>query len=254
MADWRSVIERKTPRFRRLLVSWAKKPSTALSHEQEVGVKLEGEAFVAREPLAHLGMFVGGIIVEDHMHDLSSGGLARDSVEKSNELLMPMTLHFAADHPAVEHVERGEQRRRSMPFIVVGHGPGRALFERQAGLRAIECLDLAFFIDRQHDGVRGGIDIEPDDIAQLSDEIWVFGKLELANPVRLEAMLAPNALRPTHRDAERPWPSSPRSNTSPRPAALAASERRPARPHPARAVEYGRDGSCRAADRRSLPA
>ena len=39
MAAWRSVIERKTPRLSRRLVSLAKKPSTALSHEPEVGVK-----------------------------------------------------------------------------------------------------------------------------------------------------------------------------------------------------------------------
>src|SRR5260221_6234788 len=39
MAAWRSTIERKTPRLRRRLVSLAKKLSTALSQEQEVGVK-----------------------------------------------------------------------------------------------------------------------------------------------------------------------------------------------------------------------
>jgi hypothetical protein len=36
---WRSKIDRNTPRFNRRLVSVAKKPSTALSHEQDVGVK-----------------------------------------------------------------------------------------------------------------------------------------------------------------------------------------------------------------------
>jgi hypothetical protein len=66
------------------LVSLAKKPSTALSQEQEIGVKLEGEAFVAREPLAHLGMFVGGIIVEEHMHDLMSRGRNGDGNSKAH--------------------------------------------------------------------------------------------------------------------------------------------------------------------------
>ena len=53
---------------------------------------------------------------------------------------MAMTLHVAADHRAVEHVERGEQRRRAVPFVVVRHGSSAALLERQAGLRAIERL------------------------------------------------------------------------------------------------------------------
>src|SRR3546814_9471970 len=39
MAAWRSTIERKTPRFRRRVVSFAKYPSTALSQLAEVGVK-----------------------------------------------------------------------------------------------------------------------------------------------------------------------------------------------------------------------
>jgi hypothetical protein len=39
MAAWRSTTERKTPRFNRRLVSVAKNVSTALSQEQDVGVK-----------------------------------------------------------------------------------------------------------------------------------------------------------------------------------------------------------------------
>src|SRR5215212_2521409 len=37
MAAWRSTTDRKTPRFKRRLVSVAKKVSTALSQEHEVG-------------------------------------------------------------------------------------------------------------------------------------------------------------------------------------------------------------------------
>ena len=39
MAAWRSTTERKTPRFKRRLDSLAKKPSTALSQEHEVGAR-----------------------------------------------------------------------------------------------------------------------------------------------------------------------------------------------------------------------
>jgi hypothetical protein len=39
MVAWRSTTHRKTSRFSRRLASLAKNPSTALSHEQEVGVK-----------------------------------------------------------------------------------------------------------------------------------------------------------------------------------------------------------------------
>jgi hypothetical protein len=39
MAAWRSTMPLKTPRLSRCRVSLAKKPSTALSQEAEVGVK-----------------------------------------------------------------------------------------------------------------------------------------------------------------------------------------------------------------------
>jgi hypothetical protein len=39
MAAWRSITERKTLRFNRRLVTFAKKPSAALSQDAEVGVK-----------------------------------------------------------------------------------------------------------------------------------------------------------------------------------------------------------------------
>ena len=43
---------------------------------------------------------------------------------------------------AVEHVERGEQGGRAVALVVVGHGAGPALLERQARLGAVERLDL----------------------------------------------------------------------------------------------------------------
>jgi hypothetical protein len=46
-----STIEVKTPRLRRCRVSLANQPSTALAQEHEVGVKVEGEARMAGEPL-----------------------------------------------------------------------------------------------------------------------------------------------------------------------------------------------------------
>ena len=71
MVAWRSTIEWKTPRLRRCFASFAKKPSTALSQEQDVGVKWKKKARMARKPPADLGMLVGGVVVEDHMDQLS---------------------------------------------------------------------------------------------------------------------------------------------------------------------------------------
>ena len=63
----------------------------------------------------------------------------------------------------------------------------------RAGLGAIERLNLALLVDRQHDGVRRWIDIEADDVAQLVDELRVVGELEPSPAVRLQPMRLPDA-------------------------------------------------------------
>jgi len=64
---------------------------------------------------------------------------------------MPVALHAAADHGALEHVERGEQGGGAVALVVVGHSPGLARLERQPRLGAIEGLNLGLLVDREHD-------------------------------------------------------------------------------------------------------
>ena len=158
---------------------------------------------MAFEPSANIGMLVGGVVVDDGVDRLSRGNLLLDDIEEADELLMAMALHVAADHRAVEDVHRGEQRRRAVALIVVRHGSGAALLQRQSGLGAVQRLNLALFVDRQDDGVGGRIDIEPDDVAQFVDEARIVGQLELAHPVRLQTMGAPDALNRTHAEPRR---------------------------------------------------
>ena len=60
---------------------------------------------------------------------------------------MPVVLHTTADQVAIQHVEGGKQRGGAMPDVVVGHGAATPLLHGQAWLGAVECLDLARFID-----------------------------------------------------------------------------------------------------------
>src|SRR6202043_1429463 len=200
MAAWRSATDRKTPRLRRRFVRTAKKPSTALSQEAEVGVKWNVQRGWRASHLAHGGMVVRSVVVEDRMDRLAGGDFSLDGVEEADELLMAMALHIAAHHGSVEHVHRRKQGRRPVPLVVMGHGSSAAFLERQAGLRSVERLDLALFVDAEHDGVRRRIDIEPDNVAQLVDELGVFGQLKLPDAMRLESMRAPDA--PHRRSAD----------------------------------------------------
>ena len=116
---------------------------------------------------------------------------------------MAMALHVAADDGAVEDVEGGEQGRGAMAFVVVGHGAEAPLLQRQPRLGAVEGLDLAFLVDRQHDGMRRRIDIEPDHVAQFGDELRVGRELELPVAVRLQPVRLPDAPHGAGADAAR---------------------------------------------------
>ena len=52
-----------------------------------------------------------------------------------------LALHAAADDLALEPVERGEERCRAVPFVIVRHGRAPALFQGQTGwVRSRACI------------------------------------------------------------------------------------------------------------------
>ena len=86
-------MEWRTPRFRRRFESFAKKPSTALSQELEVGTKWKVKRRWRPSQAPHLGMLVGGVVVEDHMDALADWDLGLDGVEEADEHLVAVALH-----------------------------------------------------------------------------------------------------------------------------------------------------------------
>ena len=106
---------------------------------REVGM----EPRVLFQPLFDLGMLVCGVVVDDQMDVERLGQLAFEPAREGKVLLMAVALHALADDPAVEQVQGREQRGRTVTFVIVCHGPRAARLDRQAGLSAVERLDLA---------------------------------------------------------------------------------------------------------------
>lgn len=107
------------------------------------------------QPGPNLRVLVGGVVVEDDMRGLTRWHLGLDGVEKANKFLRPVALHVAPDDGAIQHVQSGKEPSGAIAFVVVRHGPQLALLERQAGLGAVECLDLALLINRENNGMSG---------------------------------------------------------------------------------------------------
>ena len=75
MAACRSTTEWNTPYLSLRRVSLAKKPSTAFSQEDDVGMKWKVQRGMACEPGPHLGMLVGCVVVEDDVDGLALGNV-----------------------------------------------------------------------------------------------------------------------------------------------------------------------------------
>ncbi len=112
------------------------------------------------EPGQDVGVLVGGVVVEDGVDHLAGRHGSLDGRDEADELLMPVARHAAADDLAFEHAEGGEQGRGAVALVVVGHGRAPARLQRQAGLGAVERLDLALLVDGHHHGVAGRVHVQ----------------------------------------------------------------------------------------------
>ena len=98
--------------------------------------EVEGEARVSAEPLPHFRMLVGGVVVEDHVHDFSVRHLRLDGVEEADKLLVTMALHAAANDLAFKYIESGEQRRCATSFCSRGSSCRRGPSSAEPKLRS----------------------------------------------------------------------------------------------------------------------
>src|SRR3979490_1133839 len=113
-------------------------------------------------PALYRGSLVGGIIVDDEMQVEIGQRAFIDGLEEAEELAMPVARHAFADEGAIEHVESREQGCGAVALVVMRHRPATALLHRQPRLGAVKGLDLALFIDRQHQSLVGRIEVEAD--------------------------------------------------------------------------------------------
>ena len=98
---------------------------------------------------------MGGVVVEDQVKVEIGRRLLVDLLEEGAGIPAGDGAGTVADDRAGEHVERREQRGGAVTLVVVGDRlPGP--FHRQPRAGAVERLDLALLVDRQHHALSGG--------------------------------------------------------------------------------------------------
>jgi hypothetical protein len=120
------------------------------------------------------------------MHVEVFGDLFVDLDEELLELSGPVVLAQRPDHLAARHVQGGKQRGGAVANVVVTAAFGGAWHHRQDRLEAVERLDLGLLVDAEHDGALRRVEVKPDHVADLLDEVGVGRKLETLGPVGLE--------------------------------------------------------------------
>jgi hypothetical protein len=119
------------------------------------------------------------------------GGI--DLIEKLEQLLVAMLAMTATDDLPGRHIQRGTQRRRAVPKVVVGLARRDPGAHGQQGARPIQRLHLALLVQTDHDRMVGRIQIQADDVAHLLDKLRVGRELERVDAMRLQPEGLPDA-------------------------------------------------------------
>ena len=144
------------------------------------------------EPALDRRGLVGRGVVEHDVHVEVCRHRFVDQVEEAPELLGAMPRRHLRDHLAGGDIERGVEVGGAVTDVVVGLPRRHPRHQRQHGRRAVERLDLRLLIDAQHDRGLGRIQVQPDDVAHLVDELRIRGELERLDLMRLERERPPD--------------------------------------------------------------
>lgn len=110
------------------------------------GCEVNVEARMASEPAIHLRMLVGGVVIHDHMNLFTSPDHVIDGAEELQPFLMAVPILTQGHHLAFQRVESGKQRGRAIALVVVGHGAAAPFLHGQAGLGAVQNLNLTLLV------------------------------------------------------------------------------------------------------------
>jgi hypothetical protein len=159
------------------------------------------EARMTSEPGFDRGRFVRAMVVHHQMQIQVRRHAGFDGAQKAHEFAAAMAPMYLADHSTSSDVQRREQRGRTVAHVIVGASLRDARCQRQHGLRAIGCLNLALPIPMR--------EIIRDRIKRVEIRWAVTPKATLCKswPRQLEAILMP-ALGPGKNVSQSPVESA----------------------------------------------
>src|SRR5712692_4598255 len=141
-----------------------------------------------------MGMLVSTVVVEDEMQVQTCWELSIQSPQERQELLIAMTRHAIGDDGSFQYIQRSEQGRGSMPFVVMRHRSATPFLHRQAGLGSIQCLNLTLLVHANDQRFIGRIQIQAHNVSQFLHKLRIARQLKLAHSMWLQPVGIPDAL------------------------------------------------------------
>jgi len=117
------------------------------------GGKVHMEAGMAAKPALDPGMLMCRVVVHDHVDLLVLWNNVIDGAQELQPFLMAVPVVAHGDDLAFQRVQSRKQCGRAVALVVVGHGSATAFLHWQAGLGAVQRLNLALLVGAQHDGI-----------------------------------------------------------------------------------------------------
>src|SRR6201988_538681 len=117
--------------------------------------------------------FVSGEIVEDDMNLLPGRTERHYFFQEGHEVTAGVAGCGSSVHAAGLGIQRGIQRKRSMPVVLEAVTLGSSRRKRQHGIESIQGLDGGFLIDAEHGGMLRGLQIQADNVGRFAFELWI---------------------------------------------------------------------------------
>ena len=134
---------------------------------------------------------------------LPRGWLATMSVRKATNSAEVWRVGGLAQHLAGLGVEGRVQRQRAVAVVLEAMALGAPRRQRQHRILAVQRLDRGLLVDAEHRRVLRRVQVQPDHVGRLGLEVRVVGGQVALQPMRLEAVLGPDARHRHVRDRRR---------------------------------------------------